>query len=74
MALARCERCGVSGLKHSYPHLHTPIGSPSAALLCGAPHCVRPGCLWLTEVEEQQYLLGLRSFRLSNRAQEVQVI
>ncbi len=73
MALARCEQCGVKGLKHSYPHLHMPIGFPNAAVLCGAPFCIRPGCLLLTDAEEQEYLRGLRSFKLSNRGSEVQV-
>jgi hypothetical protein len=50
-----------------------PIGFPNAAFLCGAPFCIRPGCLLLTDAEEQEYLRGLRSFKLSNRGSEVQV-
>ena len=71
MALARCETCGPpERLAHSYPHVHTPV-APSS-IPCGAPTCVRPAFVWLTDEEQQQYLSGQRIFRL-NRAVSVQV-
>jgi len=72
MASARCETCGQpQGLKHKYPYLHTPV--PPSNFLCGAPACALPAFVWLTEEEEQKYLNGERSFRLSNHAVHVQL-
>jgi len=74
MALARCKNCGrPQGLKQDYAHFHTPAQAASTNILCGSPSCARPGCIWLTDEEEQQYLCGQRSFRVSNRALSVQV-
>jgi hypothetical protein len=71
MAAARCETCGPpEGLKLDYTHLHTPVGS---SILCGAPTCNRPAYVWLTDEEEQQYLRGVRNFRIPGHPQ-VQVV
>jgi hypothetical protein len=74
MALARCQTCGSpKGLKQNYPHFHTLAHSGNIDILCGSPTCARPGCLWLTDEEQLQYLHGQRSFRMSNRTMEVPV-
>lgn len=74
MALARCEDCGrPQGLKQSYNHFHKLAFSVNSSVLCGSPSCARPGCLWLTDEEEQHYLRGHRSFRISNRSLAVEV-
>jgi hypothetical protein len=74
MALARCESCGrPKGLKQDYAHFHRLASSVTWHVLCGTPTCVRRGSVWLTEKEEQQYLCGQRSFRVSNHAIEVLV-
>jgi hypothetical protein len=76
MAIARCETCGrPQGLKRSYIHYHALSTSFSLKnkIFCGAPACVHPGCIWLTDEEEQQYLGGRRGFRVTKRAREVLV-
>jgi hypothetical protein len=66
MAVARCKKCGApKGVKKSYPHVHSAISS-NDRIMCGSPSCTRAGSLWLTEEEERQYILGQRTFRLSN--------
>jgi len=73
MALARCETCGrPQGLKQDYAHFHAP-DSVTRNILCGSPTCARPASLWLTDVEEHQYLGGQRIFRVSNRTLDVRV-
>jgi len=75
MGLARCETCGAPrGLKRNYTHVHNLVASVNSSILCGAPTCIGPACIWLTDEEEQQYLDGERSFHYSNRAVQVQVI
>ena len=75
MALARCETCGSPhGLKHKYPHSHTLAVSVRFDVLCGSPSCAHRAFIWLTDEEEQQYLSGQRSFAVSSRAREVDVI
>jgi hypothetical protein len=74
VALARCESCGrPKGLKQDYAHFHSLASAVAKNILCGAPSCARPGSVWLTEEEEQQYLSGQRSFRISNYALDVRV-
>jgi hypothetical protein len=74
MALARCGTCGSpQGLKDNYAHAHGQISLPNKRVLCGAPSCIRLALIWLTDTEEQQYARGVRVFRVSNRALEVQV-
>jgi hypothetical protein len=74
MALTRCEACGrPQGLKQNYNHFHRLASTVGSDILCGAAACARPGCLWLTDEEQRQYLSGQRSFRISSRSLEVQV-
>jgi len=75
MALARCDTCGSpQGLQRNYLHFHALIPSGNFTILCGSPTCTHPpGCIWLTEEEEREYLNGRRSFRLSKRSLHVQV-
>jgi hypothetical protein len=74
MALARCGTCGQpKGLKQNYSHFHTSVPPASNRVLCGAPACVGPAHIWLTDEEELQYLSGQRSFRISSHALSVQV-
>ena len=75
MASARCETCGRPlGLKRPYNHLHAQAPLVNSNILCGEPNCARPApCIWLTEEEEQQYLSGQRSFRISNHATYVRL-
>ena len=42
-------------------------------LLCGAQSCTRWALIWLTETEEQRYRAGVRIFRLSSRAAEIEI-
>ena len=73
MALARCDTCGSPrGMKQAYPHSHRPL-SPNNGVMCGAPTCIRPACIWLTNEEERAYTHGERTFRLGTRAAMVQV-
>ena len=69
MAVARCEGCGhPKGQKDNYTHAHRAFSPPSGEFICAAPECLRPATIiWLTCVEEQQYLRGKRVFRLSGR-------
>jgi hypothetical protein len=70
MAIARCETCGrPKGTKLTYNHSHKPL-SPSSGIMCGAPSCNRPACIWLTNEEERAYVRGWRTFRLANRRGE----
>jgi CheY-like chemotaxis protein len=74
MALARCETCGCPrGMKQAYPHAHRPLSYPNASIMCGAPTCIRPACVWLTDEEERAYLYGERNFRLGTHTTQVQV-
>ena len=74
MASARCEKCGhPQGLKLNYTHFHTPVPSVSSSILCGAPTCNRPAYIWLTDEEQQQYLRGVRNFRIRGNPR-VQVV
>jgi hypothetical protein len=74
MASARCEKCGhPQGLKLNYTHFHTPVPSGSSSILCGSPTCNRRASVWLTDEEEQQYLRGVRNFRIPGNPQ-VQVV
>ena len=74
MASARCEKCGhPQGLKLNYTHLHTPGPSVSGGIFCAAPSCLRQAYIWLTDEEQQQYLQGVRNFRISGNPQ-VQVM
>ena len=67
MASARCETCGhPQGLRHNYTHFHTPVPS-ATSILCGAPTCNRPASIWLTDEEQQQYLRGVRKFRIPGK-------
>jgi hypothetical protein len=74
MALARCKDCGPpQGLKNTYTHVHAVASGVNFAVLCGMPTCVHPAYLWFTDAEEQEYLCGQRSFRVSNHGLRVQV-
>jgi len=64
MASARCEKCGSpQGLKQSYTHSHG-LASPEKRILCGTPSCTGSALIWLTDDEEQQYIQGVRAFRV----------
>src|SRR5690349_6215188 len=74
MASARCETCGgPQGLKQNYTHPHDQIPLPNKHILCGGPNCARLALIWLTDEEEQQYLQGVRVFRVLSRTLEAQV-
>jgi hypothetical protein len=74
MALARCETCGCPRrTKRAYIYSHRPLSYPNRGVICGAPTCMLPACIWLTNEEEREYLRGSRSFRLGNRTTQVQV-
>ena len=64
MAVARCNQCGPpQGLKHDYSHRHTLDGGNP--VICAALNCSSlVSSIWLTDEEEQQYLLGNRSFTI----------
>ena len=75
MALARCETCGCPReTKQAYTHPHRPLSYPNAKIMCGAPTCMRPACIWLTNAEERQYLSGERNFRLGTHTAHVQLV
>jgi len=66
MAIARCEVCSL-GAKHPHLHPHTPtrdLDLTGRKIYCGAPKCLRPALLWLTDAEEEQYRAGERSFKV----------
>jgi hypothetical protein len=75
MALARCVTCGSpQGLKHNYTHPHDQISLPANhVVLCGASGCTQLAMIWLTDDEEQQYVRGVRAFRISHHAEEVRI-
>jgi hypothetical protein len=73
MALARCEICGSPrGMKQAYAHCHKAL-SPNNGIMCGAPMCIQPACIWLTNEEERAYVRGERIFKLANRTAQVQL-
>ena len=74
MPLARCGTCGPpKDLKNKYTYVHAVASSVNFRVLCGTSTCVRPAFLWFTDGEEQEYLRGQRSFRVSNHALQVMV-
>lgn len=75
MASARSEACGSpQGLKHNYAHPHNQISSPpKREFLCGAPSCTRLALIWLTDDQEEQYVQGVRLFRVAQSAEEVRI-
>jgi hypothetical protein len=75
MAVARCEECGPPKRKRrTYVHAHKLSSPLTEKFLCAEPHCVRQvSIIWLTDEEEQEYLKGVRSFRLTGRAGTVEV-
>ena len=77
MALARCVTCGrghPQGLKRNYTHPHEQISLPTnQVVLCGAKGCTRLAMIWLTDDEEEQYVQGVRAFRVAHHVGEVRI-
>jgi hypothetical protein len=64
VAVARCKRCGApADTKQRYPHAHMPV-PPSSHIYCAASNCSGLAMVWLTDEEEQEYLRGVRAFRV----------
>ena len=77
MALARCAACGrrrPQGLKHNYTHPHEQISLPANhVVLCGGKGCTRLAMIWLTDDEEEQYVQGVRAFRVAHHVGELRI-
>ena len=61
MAVARCEACGQpQGMKQDYPHPHatTEATTGNQRILCGATSCSRVAVVWLTDAEEEEYVVA----------------
>ncbi len=65
MALVKCESHGSAITPKKYTYSDTPyepVGHPDSGLICGAESCRRPGLVWLTTTEEDEYRTGNRIF------------
>jgi hypothetical protein len=75
VALARCEKCGrPNGNSGRYVEYRNPASHPSNPIVCSARGCERPGKIWLTVDEQNQYLNGQRVFPLAANAAKVRVL
>ena len=41
------------------------MGHPDSGLICGLGDCMKPGLVWLTKEEQEEYRAGRRFFRLN---------
>jgi hypothetical protein len=66
MALSRCleQHSPPQGRLHTYQPYVFPVGYPDTALVCGT--CCRPGAIWLTPAEADEYTRGERVFEGPN--------
>jgi hypothetical protein len=74
MALARCATCGrPQGFKLNYTHPHEQAPPANHVVLCGAKGCTRLAKIWLTDDEEEQYVQGVRDFRVGHHVGKVRI-
>lgn len=77
MALCRCKEfhSNPKGRGNNvYVNFAYPIGYPETSSICGISSCSRPGLIWLTEDENNQYNAGTRIFSYSTSVTKVKVL
>lgn len=76
MALVRCERHSPPDKKRTkknYVKSVYLVGFPDTAVICGIKNCDKPGLVWLTDSELQEYNKGRRIFELDTHTIKVKV-
>jgi hypothetical protein len=70
MALSRCENCGKpkgrNGNNYTDP-ARLPVGHPQSGVVCGTQGCTHSGLVWLLDLEQKQYMEGIRVFDLTGK-------
>lgn len=76
MALCRCieNHSEPKGRKFDYLCSVEPLGYPdNTSSICGRINCGKPGQIWLTKEEHNQYLKGKRIFTYASAVSKVKV-
>ena len=75
MAIVRCEKHPVrlALATNRYIRRAEPLGYPNTAAICGITHCEKPGLVWLTNEELDQFNNGERYFRVKTFTVKVRV-
>ena len=75
MAIVRCDihPLDMSRCTNNYVIIVEPIGYPETAVICGRPGCEKPGRVWLTDKEINQFAEGKRIFSISNHATKIKL-
>ena len=75
MAIVRCEvhRVRLDLAKNTYTKRTEPLGYPNTAAICGIANCTRPGLVWLTDQEVDEFNKGERYFRVKTYTVKVRV-
>lgn len=73
MAIVRCVEHKPKGRSEPYVMSLNTVGYPNTAAICGREGCEKPGLVWLTEDERQQYVSGRRVFGFNTAVIKVRV-